>query len=605
MKDKKNNDNNMNNSNKPLALDDKQRIKVLSPGMLVFKRFVRSKLAIAGSIILIFMFLFSFLGALITPYDEKEVFYKYDYMESEYALAVQRNEFINIELNNIDVHYSVSAMLNSYINKFEDEQTEMALKDNLGNNYLLKKLGNYCYLLYKTEYIEIAKYLMIGDDFIFSDNDYNTQEFKDIITQNISNNQENFQYLDSNFKILRDRKNYLIQLEQEPVEAILTSPLVFDSYSDKMATTEFKIAALKSLYNNQTFNYNNKDYIIDGNNDLFTIHEVNEPENIPYMNMSKFVVRRANGEDTLSIDYKNSLEQKIIEMEEHNLLEINFQILEDVLNEETNNIETLEHEYKIYKTDINYTIKNQQYKYLIDIHAAPSETHWLGTDSNGMDVLTRMMYGGRISLMIGFIVIFIEIVIGIILGGIAGYFGKWIDNLIMRLVDIFNCIPFLPIMIIIGSLFDKLQMDSYKRILWMMVVMGVFGWPSVARLVRGQILSFREQEFMIAAEATGLSPRRRIFKHLIPNVMPQLIVKSTMGLGSIILVESTLSFLGLGAKYPIATWGAMIYSVSTAADLVNYTYIWIPIGSLICLTVIAFNFVGDGLRDAFDPKMKR
>ena len=148
-------------------------------------------------------------------------------------------------------------------------------------------------------------------------------------------------------------------------------------------------------------------------------------------------------------------------------------------------------------------------------------------------------------------------------------------------------------------------MPPYNRLFWMMVVLGILGWSGIARLVRGQILSLREQEFMIAAEATGLKTSRRIFKHLVPNVMPQLIVSMTMGLGGVILTESSLSYLGLGVKHPLATWGNIINSVSTIDAMKSYTYIWIPVGVLICLTVIAFNFVGDGLRDAFDPKMKR
>ena len=222
-----------------------------------------------------------------------------------------------------------------------------------------------------------------------------------------------------------------------------------------------------------------------------------------------------------------------------------------------------------------------------------------------MDILARMMYGGRISLMVGFIVVILEVLFGVILGGLAGFFSGWVDTLIMRLVDIFNCIPTMPILIILGAIFDDQKLTSYVRLMWMMAVLGFLGWAGVARLVRGQILSLREQEFMTAAEATGLSTSRRIFRHLVPNVIPQLIVNATMGLGSVIIYESTLSFLGLGVKHPLATWGTMINSVTSSNEnMIRYAYIWIPVGLLICLTVIAFNFVGDGLRDAFDPKMK-
>ena len=161
------------------------------------------------------------------------------------------------------------------------------------------------------------------------------------------------------------------------------------------------------------------------------------------------------------------------------------------------------------------------------------------------------------------------------------------------------------IMIILGGIMDAMRMDVYRRLFIMMIALGIMGWAGVARLVRGQILSFREQEFMIAAEATGIKVKDRIFKHLIPNVMPQLIVSATMGIGGTILTESTLSFLGLGVKHPLATWGTMINSVSSASAMAHYAYIWIPVGLLISFTVIAFNFIGDGLRDAYDPKGKR
>ncbi|MGN1147949.1 MAG: ABC transporter permease, partial [Lachnospiraceae bacterium] len=263
-------------------------------------------------------------------------------------------------------------------------------------------------------------------------------------------------------------------------------------------------------------------------------------------------------------------------------------------------------EMKVVNKNGSFIVSCEQVNYLIDIYAEPSAAHPVGTDGDGMDVLARMMYGGRVSLLVCFVVIIIETVLGVIMGGIAGYFGGWVDNVIMRLVDIFYCIPSMPILIITGALFDAQKLTPYVRLVWMMAILGVLGWAGVARMVRGQILSLREQEFMVAAESIGLKTRRRIFRHLVPNVMPQLIVTASSGLGSIIITESTLSFLGLGVKHPLATWGTMINSVTGSSEnMIRYTYIWVPVGLLICLTVIAFNFVGDGLRDAFDPKMKR
>ena len=252
-----------------------------------------------------------------------------------------------------------------------------------------------------------------------------------------------------------------------------------------------------------------------------------------------------------------------------------------------------------------WSVSQSTETYVYDRYAAPSKSHWLGTDTNGMDMLTRLMYGGRISLVIGFIVVIIAAVLGVILGGIAGYFGRWVDNLIMRIVDIFYCIPSLPLMLILGAAMDALQIDPMIRMLYLMLVLGFLSWPSIARLVRGQILSLREQEFMTAAEACGIRASRRIFKHLIPNVIPQLIVTCTMSLGSTIITEATLSFLGMGVKFPFASWGNIINDVNNAYVMTNYWFIWIPAGICLLITVLGFNFVGDGLRDAFDPKMKR
>jgi peptide/nickel transport system permease protein len=202
-------------------------------------------------------------------------------------------------------------------------------------------------------------------------------------------------------------------------------------------------------------------------------------------------------------------------------------------------------------------------------------------------------------------VVLIETFIGVVLGGIAGYFKKYIDNLIMRLVDIFYCIPSLPLLIILGAMMNELRVDPQIRMVYLMVIMGLLGWPGFARMVRGQILSLREQEFMVAAEATGLSSYRRIFKHLVPNVIPQMIVMSTTDLGNVIIMEATLSFLGLGVKFPFASWGNIINDVNNVHVLTNYLFVWIPAGLCILITVLGFNFIGDGLRDAFDPKMKR
>ena len=180
-------------------------------------------------------------------------------------------------------------------------------------------------------------------------------------------------------------------------------------------------------------------------------------------------------------------------------------------------------EYKMNVVNSNFYFTTMGSSELIRRFEAPSASHWLGLDSNGMDVLTRLMYGGRISLLVGFVVVFVELFIGIIVGGVAGYFGKIVDNVLMRVVDLFNSIPFYPMAMIVGAVMDSLDISSTARIFALMFVLAVLGWTNVARTVRGQILSLREQEFMMATEATGIPVKRRIFRHLIPNVMPLLI----------------------------------------------------------------------------------
>lgn len=237
--------------------------------------------------------------------------------------------------------------------------------------------------------------------------------------------------------------------------------------------------------------------------------------------------------------------------------------------------------------------------------AKPSKSHPMGTDKNGRDVFARLMVGGRISLAISFLSVFAITVLGVVFGGVAGYFGGVIDNIIMRICDILMCLPGFPILLIVGTLVEAAGIDLQYRIYYLMGFLTLISWSGTARLVRGQILSLREQEYMIAAEAMGYSTARKIFKHLVPNVMPQLIVQMTLSLGSMILYEASLSYLGLGAPEEYAAWGTMINSANDVNILQNYFNIWGPPGICIIIAVLGFNFVGDGLRDALDPKMRR
>ena len=256
---------------------------------------------------------------------------------------------------------------------------------------------------------------------------------------------------------------------------------------------------------------------------------------------------------------------------------------------------------------VEYQLKQTVEKRIIDNQlASPSKSHILGTDKEGYDIFVRLMYGGRISLIVSFIAVFLITVLGVIMGGIAGYFGGAVDNVIMRLCDILICLPGIPILLIISTILDASDIDAKYRIYLLMIYLTFISWPGTARLVRGQILSLREQEYMVAAEAMGYSASRKIFKHLVPNVMPQLIVQMSLSLGSMILYEATLSYLNLGVKPPYAAWGTMINVISQDTDILqNYPNVWVPAGVCIVIAVLGFNFVGDGLRDALDPKARR
>ncbi len=277
---------------------------------------------------------------------------------------------------------------------------------------------------------------------------------------------------------------------------------------------------------------------------------------------------------------------------------------------ETDYAATIQYEYneiKVGSGDNEYTFYQviERTVYLSEL-APCSPDHPLGTDKTGIDVLTQLMYGGRISLTISFLAVFVTTILGVVFGGIAGYFGGKIDNVIMRFCDILMCLPGMPILLIVGTLGEGVGIPNQFRIYFLMGFLALISWGGIARLVRGQILFLREQEYMVAAEAMGYSTTRKIFKHLLPNVLPQLIVSMTLSLGSMILYEATLSYLNLGVPAPNAAWGTMINIISRDTNVLQENFnVWGPPGICIILAVLGFNFVGDGLRDALDPKMRR
>ena len=242
-----------------------------------------------------------------------------------------------------------------------------------------------------------------------------------------------------------------------------------------------------------------------------------------------------------------------------------------------------------------------QSPYEVDLRAyrdPPSREHLLGTDSAGRDVLSRVIWAGRVSLSVGVVAVSLYVLIGVVLGGLAGFFGGWIDSAIMRLADMVLAYPSLIVIITIVALVGP---SIYN----VMVVIGCLGWPPIARLVRGNVLSLREREFAIAARASGAGNVRILLRHIMPNAIAPVIVAASFGMAQAIILEAGLSFLGLGVQPPTPSWGNMLTDAQSFNVLENMPWLWVPPGTMIVLAVLAINFVGDGLRDALDPQVRR
>lgn len=538
------------------SLNDDRRVKVLSPGMLVAKRFIRNRMAVTGLVILIFMFIFSFIGGLVSPYGQDQFFYTDKTIRKSFGEAKENTEFRYG--SNSDELFGLTAQAKAMLAIQQGKDTF-----NFSNhNYTMNKVSDEMFTI-------SCDGVMVGyaaKDMVNADAadqklsfEFNYQALTAYATGAKEFTADGVTYaLAEDGGVTLDGADYAY-ISRYLVQAISPDVFLSRDFKDKLLAT---IATAQD--GKATFTYTDESLIM------------NEPEQTEDG-------ENANGQ-TSGINTEDPNAPK---------------------PDDTSNTATAEYDLEFKAATNSWQILQEKSSRQYDQYSFPNMKHWLGTDMYGMDMLTRLMYGGRVSLLIGFIVIIIETVIGVIFGGISGYFGGWVDNLIMRIVDIFYCIPSMPVIIILGAAMDASRVDPTIRMVYLMLILGFLGWAGIARLVRGQILSLREQEYMAAAEACGLSVSRRIFKHLIPNVVPQLIVTCTMGLGSVIIMEATLSFLGLGVKFPFASWGNIISDVNNTHVLTTYWFIWIPAGVLLLLTVLAFNLVGDGLRDAFDPKMKR
>ena len=562
-----------------MALDDARRVKVLSPGMLVFKRFIRNKLAVAGLVIIVFMFLFAFLGPIFSPYGQAQVFTGEAIIPKEYAAAIYNQE----------LRYTIVEGEEFTLG----DRAQFFLALGKGNNSFTSGDATYYFTqegenAYRIMQLDPIAEVMVG--IVTPVNDAKVPKTVIAAYEAAKAAKENNFVVDGTiYHITKKDKGEQISTEHDVALAIMDT---FDAYRPEyqpiVDSYDFKLACVRAINQGEDkFIVNKKTYSIESENGQYTIYDASGNE---FAAISNIIVNPINQSEFLSVEFKSAARQAIEERQTR-----------FTFPDAEGNLIT----YEIGRVLNTFNIKRDTQAQLIRMFEFPSREHPLGLDNNGMDVMTRLMYGGQVSLMVGFIVVFFEIILGVIVGGLSGYFGGAVDTILMRVVDLFNSIPFYPVVIIIGSVMDTLQIEPRQRLYILMVVLGILGWTGVARVVRGQILSLREQDFMVAAEATGIPTSRRIFRHLVPNVMPLLIVQATGSLGGIIITEATLGFLGLGVKYPEASWGSIINVASDAFVMTNYWFMWIPAGMLILLTVLGFNFIGDGLRDAFDPKMKR
>ncbi len=724
-----------------MKLDDARRVKVLSPGMLVFKRFIRNKLAVVGIIILAVMFIFSFIGPFFSPYSRAQLFTKEveewgDYATGRFnaesrfmgdttssmnsavlkALGSQKsgNKYVLTEGQEIPFeasksHYTLRVInpsetapscaifgttevakfakgeLKSYDENLIDQATLDFFKEDAASDSKEKEI-EFNGVTYSVERSKVETSYFAPSEEPMAVSTYNIYsallgkvaklqadtEFLHSVSAAVNAGETSISYDGETYTLTGDVENGFVLTAANGTElfditrAFRSAQINLTETNDKGEEELKEVDFVSTLSDETAFNEALKAAINAGETS-FTFDEVeytvssDEAETYVMLPDGQLAMTVANSFDPIESKYDvlnqdfrfaYATEQAIADgqqsfqydgeaytlvnngadytvmnpMGEESVLvsdvaygpakngivlTVDFILkLQDAMRNKQSSFTFVnqygeETETRITVVNENYYVQTMQTVSLLDARSGLSSKHLLGTDVNGMDVFTRLMYGGRVSLLVGFVVIFFEIILGVIVGGLSGYFGGVVDTILMRFVELFNAIPFYPMLIIVGSVMDNLHFDAYSRLMMTMAMLGILGWTGIARMVRGQILSLREQDFMIATEATGIKTSRRIFRHLVPNVMPLLIVSATSSLGGIIITESTLGFLGLGVKYPMASWGSIINQVNDMQVMNTAWWIWIPAGAFILLTVLGFNFVGDGLRDAFDPKMKR
>lgn len=230
------------------------------------------------------------------------------------------------------------------------------------------------------------------------------------------------------------------------------------------------------------------------------------------------------------------------------------------------------------------------------IRQAPSAEHILGTDDYGRDVFSRLIYGGRVSMAVAVSATVLQLFFGIVLGSLAGYFGRWVDSLIMRIADVFMCFPFYIIAVCLAAILGPGLRNT-------IVILGLLGWPSLCRMVRAEILSIKENDYIMAAKSLGLGSGEIMFRHILPNVMSPVIVSATLSIAGAIMSEASLSYLNLGVKIPQPSWGNMLSAAQSMNTLMNEWWRWVPPGLCIILVILSINYIGEGLQKAMTPKV--
>ena len=539
-----------------MALDDISRVKVLSPGMQVFKRFIRNRLAVFGAVTLIVLFLFSFVGPLFYPYGQKEIFYTFNSQNVNYALAKENTGYNGYDVDSsLSVERGILNAMNSNIKKMTASGSKEMAVVGSGGGYLIREEAPNIYSLSVQELekvcsigsseVKVGTYSMIGKKFDFEGEEI--PGLADAAASNIKGAQGSFEADGAEYSFVKGEKpkTYDVFTQTDGIryegaqlggdfedalnEAVQAGADSFESGGssyvlskngashDVFSAGESSVAKVYTNYTLDTRETGGKvsgdfrpaalmaaalgDKEFTAGGDSYTVSPDSEDgrliildsEGNEYAEFGRFAIRRYSGEDTMAYDLKKAIAEKIEQMRAAGVLtdtlqaEIPTQEADGSYSRDENGAFILaETEMKLtQRLEGEYVINCDQINYVIDMFAPPSVKHVLGTDGDGFDVLARVMYGGRVSLMVGFVVVLIETFLGVIMGGIAGYFGGWVDNLIMRLVDIFYCLPMMPIMIILGAMMDAIRLDTYIRLIVMMAALGLMGWAGVARLVRG------------------------------------------------------------------------------------------------------------------------